>query len=504
MSSPRQRGVIFSYIYMAVQMVVQLIYVPLLLGTIGQTEYGLYQLVGSVMSYLVSINGVLASGVGRFYCMYKAEGDTDQMENTLAIAKRIYVILAGVTAVVIAVLIPVVGFVYSSSFSSAELSECAAMLVVLGFNTVVTMFNTINITTINAFEKFDFLRVTQLLAVAVQPVLVMVLSSVFPSALMVCGVVFVSNLACAILQALYSNVFLKAKATYHGWDSKLARSLVAFGATIVLVTIADQIFWKTDQLIVGFFYGATAVAVYAVGSQIYTAYMGVGTAVSGVFLPRVSELYHQEHDLDAISNLFSAVGRLSFLVCGAVLGCFAFAGSAFVSLWAGEGYESAFWIALVVMVPFTIDIIQNVGLTVLQVMDKYLFRGLMYLAVALVNVVATIVLVNNMGLVGAAYSTAVSMLLGNGLLMNWYYNKVGLDVALFWRQIAAVFAPWAATVAVFAVTTSLFSIAIDGWLGVVLCCLLFLLLYFLLEWLFGLNQKEKQMVRSYLHLGKEA
>ena len=76
MASARQRGVIFSYIYRALQMIVQLIYVPLLLSTLGQSEYGLYQLVGSVMSYLVSINGVLASGVGRFYCMYKAEDDS--------------------------------------------------------------------------------------------------------------------------------------------------------------------------------------------------------------------------------------------------------------------------------------------------------------------------------------------------------------------------------------------------------------------------------------------
>lgn len=207
--------------------------------------------------------------------------------------------------------------------------------------------------------------------------------------------------------------------------------------------------------------------------------------------------------MNAISNLFSSVGRLSFLVCGAVLGCFAFAGREFVSLWAGEGYESAYWIALVVMVPFTIDIIQNVGLTVLQVMDKYLFRGLMYFTVAVINVVATIILVKNLGLVGAAYSTAVSMLLGNGLLMNWYYKKVGINIAEFWKQIAAVFAPWAAVLAVFAVAFSAFSISCDGWLGVVLCCALFLMAYFLLEWFFGLNQQEKRMIKSYLHLGGE-
>ena len=55
-----------SYIYSFVSIVVSLVYVPLLLNGIGEEEYGLYQLVGSVMSYIVSINGVLSAGVGRF------------------------------------------------------------------------------------------------------------------------------------------------------------------------------------------------------------------------------------------------------------------------------------------------------------------------------------------------------------------------------------------------------------------------------------------------------
>ena len=41
---------------------------------------------------------------------------------------------------------------------------------------------------------------------------------------------------------------------------------MSFSGGIIMATIADQIFWKTDQLIVGYLFGAEFVAVYSVGS----------------------------------------------------------------------------------------------------------------------------------------------------------------------------------------------------------------------------------------------
>ena len=85
-SKRRKQGIVISYAYTLAQIVVNFLYIPLLLSIIGQDEYGLYQTVGPIMSYVVSINSVLSAGVGRYYSMYKAEGDERMMENTLAIA----------------------------------------------------------------------------------------------------------------------------------------------------------------------------------------------------------------------------------------------------------------------------------------------------------------------------------------------------------------------------------------------------------------------------------
>lgn len=495
-SSSRRLGVIVSYAYTVCNLLVQMIYVPLLLNSIGQEEYGLYQLIGSVISYIVSINSVLAAGVGRYYCMYKANDDTLHMENTLAIAKRMYWAMSFLTMVVMVGLSALFRVVYRDSFTPAQVNECSWMLIVLGINCIVTMNNAINISVITAHERFLFLKGSQIVTLVAQPVLVLMLTGIWPSALAVTCVVLAMNVLCSAMQRLYVSNVLKERCTYHGWDRALARGLLGFSAVVVLVAVADQLFWKTNQLVIGFFFGAAPVAVYAVGSQIYTAYMSVGTAVSSVFLPRVSELYHHDHNMAGISNLFVRVGRISLMVCFAILGGFAILGADFVVIWAGREFFDAYIIALVIMIPFTVDLIQNLGLTIMQVMNRYQFRGIMYIVLAIGNVALSIVLLMSYGLIGAAASTAITMFVGNGLIMNWYYkSKIGLDIKGFWKSMAGIIIPESLYCAVFAVLYWLLPIEHESLITLLLAGVAYIVGYAIVLVAFSMNSEEKAILK---------
>lgn len=473
----RQRGVIVSYAYTVVQVAVNLAYVPLLLSVIGRDEYGLYQLVGSIMAYIVSINSVLSAGVARYYGIYKAAGDERMMESTLAMARRIYLILSVVAIAVAALLVPVLRSVYAGSFSAAQLDELAAMVMVLAVNTAVTFNNTVSIAAINANERFVFLKGTQLLTLVVQPVLVLALGSIFHNALVITIVVLSMNALCAALQRLYADNILHVRATFHGWDKGLLKGLFAFSVGIVMVTVADQVFWNSGKLIVGYFNGAGTVAVYGIGAQIYSTYMSAGMAISGVFFQRVSDLVCSG-DLGEVSALFARVGRVAFAVLFLILGGFLVLGRDFVSLWAGQGYGDAFWVAVAVMIPLTVDLIQNLGLTILQVMNRYAFRGKVYLALAAVNILVSVFVVPRWGTVGSAVSSGVCMFLGNGIVMNWYYQaRAGLDMKLFWREVASCGAPLVVVAAAFVAVRALMPVGCLDWVQLVLLGLAYLLVY---------------------------
>ena len=56
-------GVVISYLGQLVNILTGLIYTPIMLRLLGQSEYGLYQLVSSVVSYL----SLLSLGFGASY-----------------------------------------------------------------------------------------------------------------------------------------------------------------------------------------------------------------------------------------------------------------------------------------------------------------------------------------------------------------------------------------------------------------------------------------------------
>lgn len=70
-------GVMLSYITMFAQNIIGILYTPMMLRLLGKSEYGLYQLVYSVVSYLGLLSFGFGSAYVRFYSRYKVKDDKD-------------------------------------------------------------------------------------------------------------------------------------------------------------------------------------------------------------------------------------------------------------------------------------------------------------------------------------------------------------------------------------------------------------------------------------------
>ncbi|WP_050978521.1 oligosaccharide flippase family protein [Eggerthella sp. YY7918] len=505
----RQGGAILSYLYSFAQVVVGLLYVPLLLTGIGASEYGLYQLIGSIISYISVMGAIFSGGITRFYCKYYSEKNIIMMENTLAIGRSIYRIVSLIAIPVGVAAAVTMRFIYSSSLTEFQLMESSFLIAILVANLIVMMNNTLNVAIINAHERFIFLKITQLLTAVAQPIITVFAIILFPTATTVCAIQFGLNILCAIVQRIYARRVLKAKVVLHHRDKRLFREILLFSSGILFVLIADQVFWKTNQLILGYLYGTSVVAVYAIAMQICMIYQPIGTAIASVFMPKVSQLIFKEKDMRSVSFLFNDIGRISSYPLFLVLLGFAVFGQDFISLWAGPDFEEAYSIALIVMVPFTIDLLQHLGLTILQVVNKYAFRGKVYLVMAILDVVLVLALSPSYGAVGSAVATAIALFLGSGLIMNIYYAKsVGLLIKDFWLGILKVLLPLVGFSVLFVVVTEALSLRWSTWMTLFVGIGVYTLLFALTSYFFSMSTSERDLVNSffskikaYLHRG---
>ena len=68
-SKQRKVGAILSYVSIIVNTLIQLLYTPLLIRKLGQSEYGLYSLVASIIGYLT----IMDLGFGNAIIVYTAK-----------------------------------------------------------------------------------------------------------------------------------------------------------------------------------------------------------------------------------------------------------------------------------------------------------------------------------------------------------------------------------------------------------------------------------------------
>ena len=93
-------GVMLSYVNLALSSIIPIIYTPIMLQMLGQSEYGLYSLANSVVGYLSLLSFGIGSTVVRYLTKYRAQGDKEGEQRMLGLFTAIYGVL---TLVVLAV-----------------------------------------------------------------------------------------------------------------------------------------------------------------------------------------------------------------------------------------------------------------------------------------------------------------------------------------------------------------------------------------------------------------
>lgn len=434
--SQRKIGAILGYLNIILRTVVNFIYIPLLLYYIGKEEFGLYQLIGSLIAYFIVMDFGLSDMVVRFYVRYLTIKDDIGAENILAISRVIYIIISFVILTFGTVGYCFIPELFVDTMTNSELEEGLDIYLLLLLNFVAKILGMIYTAVINARQKFFFLRGLTCLQTIMEPMLAVVVLQVWPCAFSVAVVTTIVNVIIIVCRYIYAKKVLCVRIKYHYWNKELLHSAGHFMVMQVIVLVADMVFLKTNQVILGIISGTAMVAAYAIAANIQQAYMSLSCAISGVFLPHVTEMVAKKVDPVDLSALFIRIGRLQFFTLGLVASGFVIFGQEFVSLWAGDGFEDSYWIALLIMLPFTTDLIQNVGFAILQAMNRYGIRAAVQTLVGVINIVLAVPLGLKYGGIGCAAATGFCMFLGNGIGMSYCYaHYLHLQMGKFWRQI---------------------------------------------------------------------
>lgn len=487
-------GVAVSYLAAGISVIVSLIYTPFMLRMLGKSEYGTYQLIYAVAGYL----SLLSFGFGSAYIKFYSAYIDENREKSIAKLNGMFLTVFSVLAVVCCIVGFILVFNMGGFFKKLTAQEAHTAQILLSFlvvNVALTFLNSVFDSYIIAHEDFLFQKVTYLIKTVLNPILtVPFLLLGFKSVVLVVITTLLTAIS-LLINYVYCVKKLKMRFSFTGFDTSLLKKIAVFSSFIFLNIVTDQINWNLDRFLLGVYRSSAEIAVYGVAAQLNTYYMSCSSIVSSVFIPRVNRIAVQKDADKGLNDIFIKVGRIQFMILALICSGFIFFGKTFIRLWAGSGYEQAFPIALILLSAVTVPMIQNIGIEIQKAKNLHKFRSIIYAAIAVCNLILSIILTPKYGIWGCTVGTAASLIVGNIIIMNVYYHRtIKLNVLRFWRSIAGIL-PSIAIPVLFGEVYNKF-IGTQSKMDFVLGVMAYAVVYGISIYLLGMNSYERNLARK--------
>ena len=495
-------GVILSYLSIFITNIISIIYTPIMLRLLGQSEYGLYTLVTAVISYLGLFSFGFDSAFIRYYSRYKVKDEKEKIYNLNGMFLIIYTILALLTIISGIFLINNTELVFGNKLSISQIGEAKILMAFMVFNIALSFPASVFNSNITANEKYIFQKMVGICNSILSPMIMLPLLLLgFKSISLVIASTVIS-ITSLIINIYYCVKKLNMKVYFNGMDFNLMGEIAIFSVYIFMNMIVDQINWSVDKYLLGIMRGTTAVAIYGIGSQFNSYYITFSTAISNVFIPKINRM-SVENDNNKLTDLFINVGRVQFFVLILILTGYIIFGKYFICVWAGEKYLESYYIGLILMIPITIPLIQNVGIEIQRAKNMHKFRSIIYCMIVVINVIVSIPLCKKWGGIGCVIGTAIGIVIGNIIIMNIYYQKkVGIDILRFWKNILKC-VPIIILALIFGLTL-VNIIKINSLINFIAGVIIYIIGYFSILWKFALNNNEKIFVKKiYMNLKRK-
>ncbi len=493
-NSSRTRAIIIGYITVAMQSISSILLTKIYLRYLGINIYGIYQMVFSIAQYILIFDFGIASTVMRFRTFYLEDVDKKGEENLLFHTAVILIVLSIIITIMASLIYINISFIYKSlNYQEVMLAKLMLMFMVLQilFTLGGHYFQGIAMSS----EKYELIKSIALARVVIKFILVYLLLILGFNVIAIAIVDCLISLGIFIFILSYNIIYIKPKIKFHYYDSLLIRNIVFLMVALFLQSVATYVNNAADKTILGVFLDPTAVAVYSIAMTICSFFASIPNSMNSLYVPKATQMVVKNATGEELTDLVIQPGRVQFVFCGAVIAGFSLYGKYFIYLWIGQEAEMAWYIALILIIPLMFPLIQNVCLSILTAMNKRMFRSLVVVFTSVFNIIITIVLVKKIGMLGAPIGTAISIIIGNIIITNIYYIRIiHLNILRLYKEIIKGILICILVSAGLSSLTLL--IPINGWFQLCINCFVFILIYIISLWLYGLNKYEKK----YLYL----
>lgn len=413
-------GAIISYAGIIISTIASLLYTPWMKDQIGDAHYGLFTLMGSLVSIFLMDFGLSAS-VTRFISKYRAENNDTQINDVMGYVFKLYLYIDVVISIVLFIVYLLIDHIYVG-LSIPERETLKKIFLIFSTYSVLAFPFTPLAGILNAYEKFVWLKICELFQ-KLFAIFLTVLALITDHGVVALVLMnAVSGIATILIRICIIGKEKMIRPNFRVHNKQLLKELFAFSIWVTVLALSQRLIFNIAPSILGVTSSSLEIARFAPASQLEGYFFTFAYAINGLFMPMVARL---DYNMDnrKIEGIMIKVGKYQICFLGLLFIAIYSLGTEFVELWMGREYRISGLCAALLVVPSLFSYPQQIANTLLSVRNKIKYQAISALAIGVINVILSFMLTPCLGALGASISICIAYFI-NLFILNVVYCKV--------------------------------------------------------------------------------
>ena len=490
-SSAIKKGAIISYVAIFLNIAITFFYTPWMIRKIGVSDYGLYSLVYSFISYFILDFG-LSQAIQRFIAKYRAEGNEEKVAQMVGITTRVYLIIDAIIFTVLFVLYFFISDIFTG-LTPDETERLKGLYVIAGIFSVLSFMFKPMAGAMMAFEYFVEEKALEMFnrVGAVVGVCIALAMGADVYALILINGAF--SLLSSLLKFWVFKKKSKLNIQWSYFNKEEMKGIFSFSMWTFGNGLAQRMRLSLIPSVLGILSNSTEIAIFAMGLSLEGMIYTLSSAINGLFLPTVSRMVYNEKR-DELLNLMIRVGRIQLFIFGLIFSGFFIFGKQFLHLWVGDEFLPVYWVLILLILVNFVGLTQRIAEDLIYVENKIKQITIRIFIFSVIGLVIACLLAKNYGAIGCAMGTCIG-LCSYIVSINRYYKKhLGLNIAMFFRECHLRIMPVLIILSAIAYYVATYFM-LNTWFRLITGIVVFALVFLLVCYFILFNKEEKGLLK---------
>ena len=307
------KNTILLYVRMFFVMCIQLYTSRVVLQALGVEDYGIYNVVGGIVTMFAFLNAAMNSSTQRYITFYLGKGDKSELQEVFSNCMFIHAMLA----VVIIVLSETVGlwFLYNKMVIPAERMDAAFWVFQMSIiTTVVLIFSTPYNATIIAYEKMSAFAYISIFEVILKLLTAFILLfSKWDNLVLYAVLTVIAQLIVRFIYVHYCNRHFSITKIVYRFNKQLFRSMTSFIGWNVWGGLSNVLYSQGLNILLNMFFGPVINAARGIAVQVQGVVQQFAFNLQTAINPQITKSY-AIGELKSMRDLVYRCSRYTFFL----------------------------------------------------------------------------------------------------------------------------------------------------------------------------------------------